>query len=165
MYSFRSEKGLSAWHLSGLAIRTAVELGLHRKTPQNKLKDPFVEETRKRVWWSVYCLERFVKDLEQSWIIKMDAFVWCCECLRSGSDVLLILIHWTSVFRTMALQLGRPIAIQDSDIDIEVESIHTSSFFFALHVLFRLTTKCVLVKFFWQITIYLASLFEFFSFP
>ncbi|KAG0151788.1 hypothetical protein CROQUDRAFT_667781 [Cronartium quercuum f. sp. fusiforme G11] len=79
MYSFRSEKGLSAWHLSGLAMRTAVELGLHRKTPENKLLDPFMEETRKRVWWSVYCLER-----------------------------------------TMALQLGRPIAIQDTDIDIEL---------------------------------------------
>ncbi|EGG08218.1 uncharacterized protein MELLADRAFT_62034 [Melampsora larici-populina 98AG31] len=77
MYSFRSEKGLSAWHLSGLAIRTALELGLHRKTPRNKTKHPWEEETRKRVWWSVYCLER-----------------------------------------TIALQLGRPIAIQDKDIDI-----------------------------------------------
>ncbi|KAH9821948.1 fungal-specific transcription factor domain-containing protein [Melampsora americana] len=77
MYSFRSEKGLSAWHLSGLALRTAIELGLHRKSPLNKPQHPWEEETRKRVWWSVYCLER-----------------------------------------TMALQLGRPIAIQDKDIDV-----------------------------------------------
>ncbi|CAH7687047.1 fungal-specific transcription factor domain-domain-containing protein, partial [Phakopsora pachyrhizi] len=79
MFSYRSDKGLSAWHLGGLAMRTALELGLHRKTPKGKRTDPFTEEMRKRVWWSVYSLDR-----------------------------------------TMAMQLGRPIAIRDKEIDTEL---------------------------------------------
>ncbi|PLW38398.1 hypothetical protein PCANC_13675 [Puccinia coronata f. sp. avenae] len=79
MYSFRSPKGLSTWHLTGLAMRTALELGLHRKTPKALQLSPFHEENKKRIWWSVYALER-----------------------------------------TMAFQLGRPIAIQDDEIDNEL---------------------------------------------
>ncbi|WAQ91499.1 hypothetical protein PtA15_14A383 [Puccinia triticina] len=58
MYSFRSTKGLSTWHLTGLAMRTALELGLHRKTPKAQQLSVFHEETKKRIWWSVYALER-----------------------------------------------------------------------------------------------------------
>ncbi|KAA1124089.1 hypothetical protein PGTUg99_026746 [Puccinia graminis f. sp. tritici] len=79
MYSFRSTQGLSTWHLTGLAMRTALELGLHRKTPKAQQLSPFHEETKKRIWWSVYALER-----------------------------------------TIAFQLGRPIAIQDDEIDSEL---------------------------------------------
>jgi hypothetical protein len=60
MYSFRSPKGLSTWHLTGLAMRTALELGLHRKTPKALQLSPFHEENKKRIWWSVYALERYV---------------------------------------------------------------------------------------------------------
>lgn len=79
MYSFRSANGLSAWHLAGLAMRTALELGLHRKTTKALELDPFNEEMRKRIWWSVYALER-----------------------------------------TIAFQLGRPISIQEDEIDNEL---------------------------------------------
>ncbi|KAI9613181.1 hypothetical protein H4Q26_010460 [Puccinia striiformis f. sp. tritici PST-130] len=79
MYSFRSTKGLSTWHLTGLAMRTALELGLHRKTPKAQQISPSTEEAKRRIWWSVYALER-----------------------------------------TIAFQLGRPIAIQDDEIDNEV---------------------------------------------
>ncbi|KAH9451699.1 hypothetical protein Pst134EA_025643 [Puccinia striiformis f. sp. tritici] len=79
MYSFRSTKGLSTWHLTGLAMRTALELGLHRKTPKAQQISPSTEEAKRRIWWSVYALER-----------------------------------------TIAFQLGRPIAIQDDEIDNEL---------------------------------------------
>ncbi|KNZ59164.1 hypothetical protein VP01_1792g8 [Puccinia sorghi] len=89
MYSFRSTRGLSTWHLTGLAMRTALELGLHRKTPKAQQLSPFHEETKKRIWWSVYALESPT------------------------------LHHTSSEDRAMAFQLGRPIAIQDDEIDNE----------------------------------------------
>lgn len=42
-----------------LALRLAIQNGMHRKYPGKSL-DPAVQETRNRVWWTVYTFERCV---------------------------------------------------------------------------------------------------------
>ena len=46
---------LNAWMVSGLAMRSAIELGLHRDVTSDKL---FQTEMRKRVFWAAYVLDR-----------------------------------------------------------------------------------------------------------
>ncbi|KAH7916738.1 fungal-specific transcription factor domain-containing protein [Hygrophoropsis aurantiaca] len=67
-----------AWLLVGQAVRTAQDLGLHR-SPRRLTLLPIEKETRRKIWWSVYCLDRM-----------------------------------------LALALGRPLGIEDSDCDVEL---------------------------------------------
>lgn len=63
VYSFRHpHPEVSVWHCGGLALRTAIQIGLHRRTRSRtqREKDPLSEELRKRVFWSVYTLDRSV---------------------------------------------------------------------------------------------------------
>ncbi|EGO01729.1 hypothetical protein SERLA73DRAFT_85551 [Serpula lacrymans var. lacrymans S7.3] len=66
-----------AWLLVGQAVRTAQDLGLHR-SPRRLLITPIEKETRRKIWWGVYALDRM-----------------------------------------LALALGRPLGIEDSDCDVE----------------------------------------------
>ncbi|PVG01042.1 hypothetical protein CPB86DRAFT_805498 [Serendipita vermifera] len=67
-----------AWLLVGQAVRTAQDLGLHRSPKPLKLTK-VEKETRRKVWWCVYGLDR---------------------CL--------------------AVQLGRPLGVDDNDIDVDL---------------------------------------------
>lgn len=58
IYNLRSPKGLGAWNYTGLAMRGCIELGLHRPAPVRT--SPLMEEMRKRVFWTTYCLDRQV---------------------------------------------------------------------------------------------------------
>jgi hypothetical protein len=42
-----------------LAIKLAIQNGMHRKAPRNSF-DPETEEIRRCVWWTAYCMERCV---------------------------------------------------------------------------------------------------------
>ncbi|KAF8312877.1 hypothetical protein DL93DRAFT_2042574, partial [Clavulina sp. PMI_390] len=48
-----------AWLLCGQAVRTAQDLGLHR-SPQHLHLTPIDKETRRKVWWCVYGLDRML---------------------------------------------------------------------------------------------------------
>jgi hypothetical protein len=48
-----------AWTYLGIAVKLAVMNGMHRKCPEDCF-DPQTKETRNRIWWSVYALERLV---------------------------------------------------------------------------------------------------------
>ncbi|KAG9196056.1 hypothetical protein G6011_01177 [Alternaria panax] len=48
--------GLSYIYLN-LAIKVAIQNGMHRKVSRNVL-DPRTKEIRRRIWWTVYCMER-----------------------------------------------------------------------------------------------------------
>ncbi|KAI9738265.1 MAG: hypothetical protein M1834_008763 [Cirrosporium novae-zelandiae] len=48
-----------AWHFSGLAVRYAISLGLHKRNDNPSIK-PHRKEIRYRLWWSLYALERTV---------------------------------------------------------------------------------------------------------
>ncbi|CAL1702336.1 unnamed protein product [Somion occarium] len=67
-----------AWILVGQAVRTAQDIGLHR-SPRRLLITPIEKETRRKVWWGAYTLDRM-----------------------------------------LALALGRPLGIEDSDCDAEL---------------------------------------------
>ncbi|EXJ85720.1 hypothetical protein A1O1_06088 [Capronia coronata CBS 617.96] len=71
---------LGGWHVLGLAMRMAVELGLHRKSkPRDRRFDPYQRELRKRVFWTAYILDR-----------------------------------------TLCITLGRPFAVAEHEIDVEL---------------------------------------------
>ncbi|KAF8164985.1 fungal-specific transcription factor domain-containing protein [Crassisporium funariophilum] len=80
-----------AWILIGQAVRTGQDLGLHR-SPRRLLITPVEKETRRKIWWGVYTLDRM-----------------------------------------LALALGRPLGINDSDCDaelpIEVDDEHLPEYF------------------------------------
>jgi hypothetical protein len=68
MFSFKSHNDFrstlltysiesSVWHLCGLMIRQCVELGLHRQ-PRTDEKSAHMDEFKKRLFWSIYQLER-----------------------------------------------------------------------------------------------------------
>lgn len=63
IYGFRHPTAeVSVWQVGGLSMRTAVELGLHRRTrskPERE-KDPKRYEMKKRVFWAVYSLDRMM---------------------------------------------------------------------------------------------------------
>ncbi|KAG9317240.1 fungal-specific transcription factor domain-containing protein [Chiua virens] len=67
-----------AWLLVGQALRSAQDLGLHR-SPRRLSISSVEKETRRKIWWSVYCLDRM-----------------------------------------LAVALGRPLGIEDSDCDVEL---------------------------------------------
>lgn len=52
----RSHDPTSSWNLTGLAIRLAQSLGMHRDGSQLNLS-PFDAEMRRRLWWSICILD------------------------------------------------------------------------------------------------------------
>ncbi|KAJ6539127.1 fungal-specific transcription factor domain-containing protein [Mycena capillaripes] len=80
-----------AWILIGQAVRTGQDLGLHR-SPRRLVITPIEKETRRKIWWGVYSLDRM-----------------------------------------LALALGRPLGINDSDCDVEypveVDDEHLPDYF------------------------------------
>nr|KIR84433.1 hypothetical protein I308_05450 [Cryptococcus tetragattii IND107] len=59
MYSIRCSEGPSAWHLIGMAMRMALELGMHRRRKRPFDVTPYHEEVRKRTWWALYGIDRW----------------------------------------------------------------------------------------------------------
>ncbi|KAE8329340.1 hypothetical protein BDV39DRAFT_191548 [Aspergillus sergii] len=59
VYHLRSASSQGVWYMIGLAMRTAIDLGLHRKANEVSL-DPFTAQLRRRLFWTVYYLERVV---------------------------------------------------------------------------------------------------------
>ncbi|KAH7303853.1 fungal-specific transcription factor domain-containing protein [Stachybotrys elegans] len=57
LYNLRSPRGPGAWKFAGLAMRQCIEMGLHRQT---HMKWPLIDEMRRRVFWTCYCLDRQV---------------------------------------------------------------------------------------------------------
>lgn len=59
IYCLRAPQGPGAWTYVGLAMRIAIDLGLHRKT--STMATPSLpNELRKRLFWSCYNLDRQV---------------------------------------------------------------------------------------------------------
>lgn len=50
-------KGISVWHLAGLAIRQCLELGLHKQRLVDR-QNVELDQYRKRLFWSAYIFER-----------------------------------------------------------------------------------------------------------
>ncbi|RDW90480.1 putative C6 transcription factor [Aspergillus mulundensis] len=59
VYHLRSASSQGVWYMIGMAMRTAIDLGLHRKANEINL-DPITAQMRRRLFWTVYYLERVV---------------------------------------------------------------------------------------------------------
>ncbi|KAH6972816.1 fungal-specific transcription factor domain-containing protein [Ilyonectria sp. MPI-CAGE-AT-0026] len=59
IYHLRSASGHGLWYMIGLAMRTCIDLGMHRKGyEQGQL--PSIVHKRRRLFWTVYSLERTI---------------------------------------------------------------------------------------------------------
>lgn len=56
LYHLRSESRNGLWHLTGLAMRTVTDIGLHRAASTLSLP-AFEVQMRRRLFWSIYSLE------------------------------------------------------------------------------------------------------------
>lgn len=61
--------GLSYIYLN-LAVKLAIQNGLHRRYPAEGL-DPFIRETRNRVWWTAYTTEKYARAVCQFHIRRL----------------------------------------------------------------------------------------------
>ncbi|KAH1498025.1 hypothetical protein KXV92_004586 [Aspergillus fumigatus] len=59
VYHLRSASSHGLWYIIGLAMRTAIDLGLHRKANEINL-DPWTAQMRRRLFWTIYYLERVI---------------------------------------------------------------------------------------------------------
>ncbi|KAL0944823.1 C6 transcription factor [Colletotrichum truncatum] len=59
IFHLRSTSSHGLWYMIGLAMRTSIDLGLHRAAYEQNLPEPTVQK-RRRLFWSVYSLERAI---------------------------------------------------------------------------------------------------------
>lgn len=59
LYNLRSPSNSGIWYMIGLAMRTCVDLGLHREAYYGKVT-PYEGQLRRRLFWTVYFLERVI---------------------------------------------------------------------------------------------------------
>lgn len=59
LYNLRSPSNSGIWYMIGLAIRTCIDLGLHREAYYGNLS-PYEGQLRRRLFWTVYFLERVI---------------------------------------------------------------------------------------------------------
>jgi heme exporter protein D len=59
LYNLRSPSNSGIWYMIGLAMRTCVDLGLHREA-HYAIVPPYEGQLRRRLFWTVYFLERVI---------------------------------------------------------------------------------------------------------
>ncbi|RAK80821.1 uncharacterized protein BO72DRAFT_370200 [Aspergillus fijiensis CBS 313.89] len=59
LYDLRSASHSTVWYTIGLAMRICVDLGLHRESQYRAMR-PHAAQLRRRLFWSVYLVERYV---------------------------------------------------------------------------------------------------------
>ncbi|KAK8091952.1 Chitin deacetylase 1 [Apiospora hydei] len=60
LYHLRSPSSFGIWYMIGLAMRTSIDLGLHMRRNEDKLDSRDEIQMRRRLFWSVYALERTI---------------------------------------------------------------------------------------------------------
>ncbi|KAH7038049.1 fungal-specific transcription factor domain-containing protein [Microdochium trichocladiopsis] len=61
LYHLRSASNHGIWYMIGLAMRTCIDLGLHRRRDEvNHHQDPLAVQMRRRLFWTIYLLERVI---------------------------------------------------------------------------------------------------------
>lgn len=59
-YATINPRRANVWILSGAAMRSCLELGLHREPPKSSSLDPLTLDLRRRVFWCAYGMDRAV---------------------------------------------------------------------------------------------------------
>ncbi|KAK9243556.1 fungal-specific transcription factor domain-containing protein [Lipomyces tetrasporus] len=85
LYSFYDPEGASAWHAVGAAIRISVALGFHRQSSARNL-NLINQETRKRVFWAIYSLDRVLSTILGRPITLHDRDIDVAHYLDLGND-------------------------------------------------------------------------------
>ncbi|KUI65953.1 Protein STB5 [Cytospora mali] len=60
LYATVCPRSANVWVLSGAAMRSCLELGLHREPPDSMALDTEATELRRRVFWAAYCMDRSI---------------------------------------------------------------------------------------------------------
>lgn len=71
-YSMLDPAHFDSWNLVGFACRAVVDLGFHQDPPKEQQTDKRTLELRRKIFYCVYSLDRFVTSLvfEWKWLIK-----------------------------------------------------------------------------------------------
>lgn len=77
LYATIVPRSANVWVLSGVAMRTCVELGLHRELPTGIMAShgPDDKETRRLVFWTAYCIDRSICSSLQRPLTTLDATI------------------------------------------------------------------------------------------
>ncbi|KAL2213895.1 GAL4-like transcription factor [Sarocladium strictum] len=59
-YATLNPSVLDAWYLTGVGIRSCVDLGLHQDPQPSDSISASLSETRRRLWWSMYSFDRSI---------------------------------------------------------------------------------------------------------
>jgi hypothetical protein len=59
-YALINPKHANVWILSGVVMRSCLELGLHREVSDAAGLDPSTIDMRRRVFWVAYCMGRSI---------------------------------------------------------------------------------------------------------
>ncbi|RDW85575.1 hypothetical protein BP5796_03900 [Coleophoma crateriformis] len=111
LYNLRSPSNSGIWYMIGLAMRTCVDLGLHREAHYNNGNvSPYEGQLRRRLFWSVYFLERVIavslgrpysiadRDIDASLPLEID------DTVRDDS----LIARTLAVSRSPTFQASRP---------------------------------------------------------
>lgn len=98
-YSFVDPVRFRSWYLIGMAVKVAIDLGLHQDPPAEVLTNPDRLDIRRRVFHSIYCLDRFV-------------------CFCSSIAALLIFYH-----RGLSPAMQRTYSFSDGSVNVALPSI------------------------------------------
>lgn len=60
LYATVFPRSANVWVLSGVAMRSCLELGLHREPPGFMVLDATTSDLGRRVFWSAYCMDRSI---------------------------------------------------------------------------------------------------------
>ncbi|KAK9351330.1 fungal-specific transcription factor domain-containing protein [Lipomyces doorenjongii] len=85
VYSFYDPEGASAWLAIGTALRIAIALGFHRQSSAANL-NLINQEIRKRVFWTIYSLDRILSTILGRPITLHDRDIDIAHYLDLGND-------------------------------------------------------------------------------
>lgn len=103
--------GLSYVYLN-LALKLAIQNGMHRACPKDSVRDGEVRELRDRVWWAVYTIERFVSPRSHRRLLtRVDVWEYSTEgrCLSLRRMLMPILLLTALICGRQRPQLTLPI--------------------------------------------------------
>lgn len=106
VYHLRSASSHGIWYMIGLAMRTAIDLGLHRKEYEKGLNRSVIQ-ARRGLFWTVYTLERIIAiSLGRPFSIadrQIDVDL-PCEVIQDSPTVEMSLAHAISLFKLRRIE-------------------------------------------------------------
>lgn len=142
LYLQGTQKSIQTWNMHGVLVRTAIALGLHSEKSSQGL-DPIRQETRRRTWLTIYCLDKLqsvtfgrppsipdeyiVVQLPSPWITTPDVSTRQASEKDMSTEFLSATVTlYQIVGQSIATQYGMNLGLADHDID-ESTTIQTAT--------------------------------------